>query len=266
MRALALLIVVPVDAYRLPGHLIAHPVATQSRRHAYATLQEKGDLFGAISSAFSKSLDSSSSSPPEDDTIKLSLTKPLGIVLEELEDGGAYVADITRGSAKENGIQLGDVLVAVNGRDVLSLPFDLVMDTLRSAPTQLTLEVSRAEEIVEGDAPAPAAPAAPFANPFGSLPNPFAPQATEEEEAPPPPPPSPPPAPAPPTLSNPFDSINPFASREAPPSAPPPPEAQVAPAVPPQVRSSKRGASSTIAMHHSRLKAAAVLYTPSTGT
>jgi ferredoxin len=77
--------------------------------------------------------------------LSLSLTKPLGLVLEEVEEGrprGAYVASVSEaGSAHPHrDAVLGSTVVRVQGRDVTRLPFEQVMDAVASAPSPLDIE------------------------------------------------------------------------------------------------------------------------------
>ena len=79
------------------------------------------------------------------DTLALSLPKPLGLILEENEEGkseGVYVSDFGEsGSALEYAEQLkGASLTTVQGNDVRRLDFDTVMDTIINSPETVDLE------------------------------------------------------------------------------------------------------------------------------
>ena len=90
--------------------------------------------------------------------VRVSLTKPLGIVLEELEEGeaGVVVADLVDGgaAAESGGVRVGDVLLRVDGDDATRLDFDAAMELLVAAPESLELTLSRALPL-RGDDDAP---------------------------------------------------------------------------------------------------------------
>ena len=94
------------------------------------------------------------------EAVRLSLAKPLGLVLEERPGGagGVYVESLVDGgSALASGaVQPGDVVVSVAGTVVASLDFDSVMDAIGAAPDEVALTLARLPA-----AGAPAAPAAP---------------------------------------------------------------------------------------------------------
>ena len=94
------------------------------------------------------------------EAVRLSLAKPLGLVLEERPGGagGVYVESLVDGgSALASGaVQPGDVVVSVAGTVVASLDFDSVMEAIGAAPDEVALTLARLPA-----AGAPAAPAAP---------------------------------------------------------------------------------------------------------
>ena len=94
------------------------------------------------------------------EAVRLSLAKPLGLVLEERPGGagGVYVESLVDGgSALASGaVQPGDVVVSVAGTVVASLDFDSVMEAIGAAPDEVALTLARLPT-----AAAPAAPAAP---------------------------------------------------------------------------------------------------------
>ena len=94
------------------------------------------------------------------EAVRLSLSKPLGLVLEERPGGagGVYVESLVDGgSALASGaVQPGDVVVSVAGTVVASLDFDSVMEAIGAAPDEVALTLARLPA-----AGAPAAPAAP---------------------------------------------------------------------------------------------------------
>jgi hypothetical protein len=75
----------------------------------------------------------------------VSLTKPLGIILEERDAGkpGVQVASLVEGGAADNSgaIVKGDALVAVDGRDLSQADFDSAMDALITAPGDRPLDI-----------------------------------------------------------------------------------------------------------------------------
>jgi len=75
----------------------------------------------------------------------VSLTKPLGIILEERNAGkpGVCVASLVDGGAADNSgaIVKGDALVAVDGRDLTQADFDTAMDVLITAPGDRPLDI-----------------------------------------------------------------------------------------------------------------------------
>lgn len=86
-----------------------------------------------------------SASSATENTVALSLPKPLGLILEENEEGqakGVFVLDFGEsGSALEYADQLkGAALVQVQGQDVQALDFDSVMDQIINAPDTVDLE------------------------------------------------------------------------------------------------------------------------------
>jgi len=74
----------------------------------------------------------------------VTLTKPLGINLEEMEGGGVRIEALMEGgSAASSGLDIapGDVLLRVGDTDVAALEFDSIMDLLVTAPPTLSLTV-----------------------------------------------------------------------------------------------------------------------------
>ena len=91
------------------------------------------------------------------EAVRLSLAKPLGLVLEERPGGagGVYVESLVDGgSALASGaVQPGDVVVSVAGTVVASLDFDSVMEAIGAAPDEVALTLAR---LPTGAAPAAA--------------------------------------------------------------------------------------------------------------
>ena len=75
----------------------------------------------------------------------LTLAKPLGIVFEESDGGGLFVAELQPGgSAAESAtVWPYDLLLAVDGRDCRDADFDSAMGLLIDAPPTLTLTLGR---------------------------------------------------------------------------------------------------------------------------
>ena len=73
----------------------------------------------------------------ESDGIRLvSLQKPLGLVLEDVEGrGGVVVAEVAPGSnADRAGVLVGDLLIAVNNLDVSSASVDAAVHAIGAVP------------------------------------------------------------------------------------------------------------------------------------
>jgi ferredoxin len=80
--------------------------------------------------------------------IELSLPTPLGLILEEVQEGaarGVYVQEVSRdGSAfacKQANQLVGCTLVQVNGLDVTTATFDQVMNVLVNAPSDANVQL-----------------------------------------------------------------------------------------------------------------------------
>jgi len=75
----------------------------------------------------------------------VSLEKPLGIVLEERDNGsgGVKVKELVEdgNAANSNIVVQGDVLLAVNNVDTSSLDFDTVMETIISCDSPLSITI-----------------------------------------------------------------------------------------------------------------------------
>ena len=83
----------------------------------------------------------------------VSLTKPLGIILEERDAGkpGVQVVSLAEGGAADSSgaIVKGDALVAVDGRDLTQADFDSAMDALITAPGDRPLDIVLSDVSVE---------------------------------------------------------------------------------------------------------------------
>jgi hypothetical protein len=97
-----------------------------------------------------------SSDPKEATGLVVSLDKPLGMILEEFEEGEAKGATVTGlqedGSAFSSEFKdqlVGLRLVSVMGESVSDLMFDDVMKNLVEAPTPVTLELKAADFVEE---------------------------------------------------------------------------------------------------------------------
>ena len=104
---------------------------------------------------YQTSLPSSSSADVETDLLSVELDKPLGMILEEVEEGaanGVFVKELAEeGSAATSEYKdklQGLKLLSVMGEDVSSLVFDDVMEKLIDAPSPVSIEfqLSGAEE------------------------------------------------------------------------------------------------------------------------
>ena len=107
-----------------------------------------------------------------DGRYQIKLPKPLGMLLEERDQGGVSVEELVEGgSAFESAIMPGDVLIAVGVDDVSSLPFEAVMGAIGEAPAELVLTFDRPA----APATAPPAAAPPAAAPPPAPPTPSGP-------------------------------------------------------------------------------------------
>ena len=75
--------------------------------------------------------------------LELTLTKPLGAVLEEAAAGAVVVAALQDGGGAAGKLRKGDRLLCIGGIQMSSAGFDAVMDALADAPDQVDLRVSR---------------------------------------------------------------------------------------------------------------------------
>ena len=88
----------------------------------------------------------SSSSSTAANIVQVSLEKPLGLILEEVEEGlpsGVYVKELAEGGSAStlDGVDLvGLVVSKVNGDDMTIKSFDDVMETLIDSPSPVALE------------------------------------------------------------------------------------------------------------------------------
>jgi len=81
--------------------------------------------------------------------ILISAQKPLGLVLEERDDGvgGCLVTDIDEnGSAYKGGVRVGDWLVAVQNADVCFSPIEEILNRIGNAPRVVNLRFQRNED------------------------------------------------------------------------------------------------------------------------
>lgn len=80
--------------------------------------------------------------------ILVSVQKPLGMVLEQDDDDSFItVAELQlNGAAAGAGVLAGDVLVAVQNRDVRNAPLEPVLDLIGQAPRVLNLRFVRPRE------------------------------------------------------------------------------------------------------------------------
>ena len=104
------------------------------------------------------SLDAASATS-DGDTMSLSLAKPLGIILEEMEEGkssGVFVKEVNEGGSAFQYADLirGCKLSAVQGQDVTQSSFDSVMDKIINAPATVELQVlvNKAKAEIETEA------------------------------------------------------------------------------------------------------------------
>jgi len=90
--------------------------------------------------------------------VKISVKKPLGLVLEEIVPGkpkGVYVAECGDGSAKATGkVYAGLCLIKASGIDMRNLDFDNALDVLISLPANDPIELVFADPRLVAKGPA----------------------------------------------------------------------------------------------------------------
>ena len=93
-----------------------------------------------ISSGFSYQND-------QDNQILVSIQKPLGMLLEEKEDGGSLLTDVVEilpnSAADRAGVNVGDVLLAVQNADMRNKSLDVVLSSIGNAPKVVNLRFLR---------------------------------------------------------------------------------------------------------------------------
>jgi len=113
-----------------------------------ATLGKKSAMFSTTSSSSSNEL-----------LIEAMVEKPMGIVLEEIQENearGVYCLECNEdSSAFVAGIRAGDSISSLAGTDVTSFTFDQVMELLgnSASPVAITVERSAAVSIVQEEEP-----------------------------------------------------------------------------------------------------------------
>lgn len=105
-------------------------------------------LLGPTTPSLSSSALLSSASDTETRLLSLKLDKPLGMILEEVEEGapkGVFVLELGEGGsaaeAPEKDDIVGSALATVMGEDVTTITFDEVMDKIINAPSPVDLEL-----------------------------------------------------------------------------------------------------------------------------
>ena len=80
----------------------------------------------------------------DDDQILVSLQKPLGIVLEQDEEGPIIVGNVDKaGSAARSGVMMGDILLAVQNASVEKADLSEVLTFIGNAPRVINLRFLR---------------------------------------------------------------------------------------------------------------------------
>ena len=133
---------------RVSGFALHHPAATCWKAHHTSVSHAERTSFTQLDMSSS---DASSSSATATESLVLSLSKPLGMILEEVEEGeaqGVFVKELGEaGSALAYADQvLGRPIVKVGGQDATNLVFDDVMDLIINAPETVDLEFGGAVE------------------------------------------------------------------------------------------------------------------------
>ena len=107
-------------------------------------LTTRGRLVSAMSLS---STDQTSITPSSSTVSSFTLNKPLGMILEEIEEGapkGVFIKEILPGGSAEAYTEqlLGNPLVKIQQTDVTTMEFEDVMDLLLNAPETVELQVS----------------------------------------------------------------------------------------------------------------------------
>ena len=79
----------------------------------------------------------------EFETVAVTLKKPLGVMLVEVDEGTVIVNNLLEEGSAKGTLQAGDVIRSVMGQSVASTGFDDVMGALSAAPEEVELSVSR---------------------------------------------------------------------------------------------------------------------------
>ncbi|KAG7351010.1 ferredoxin [Nitzschia inconspicua] len=136
---LALAIIMAATAVCVDGFVVVpNPSSTSTIRPPMISLRH--------TAADATSIDETTTATSNNSINRLQLTleKPLGMILEEVQEGqaqGVYVLELAEeGSAAGNDQLIGLTLATVNGQDVTNLNFDAVMERLVEAPSPVALE------------------------------------------------------------------------------------------------------------------------------
>mmetsp|Transcript_22472 Transcript_22472/g.53409 ORF Transcript_22472/g.53409 Transcript_22472/m.53409 type:complete len:267 (+) Transcript_22472:172-972(+) len=127
-------------------------------RHSNAfVLKTVANAVSAPTTTTTSSLGVTASSA-EQSLLSVELEKPLGVILEEVEEGqpkGVFVLELAEeGSAAASeykDLLVGLTLAKVMGNDVTNLDFDSVMDELIAAPSPINLDFAVPSNLVEHD-------------------------------------------------------------------------------------------------------------------
>ncbi len=143
---------------QLVQKILHHRVKRRAAFEAHYLGGSEHELALHMLKALAKSLDAHTGyySPLEAHEIRAALKKEfsgVGVVLREDFDG-VYVSDLIHGGPadKSGGIQVGDILVAINRQGVEDLTFEQLLEVMKGkAGSKITLGVKRDEEVVHVD-------------------------------------------------------------------------------------------------------------------
>ena len=124
-------------AFTLPYGVMPH--SSLGTKFDLATRPRHNNLHNMISSGFSFD---------DGEQLLVSLQKPFGVVLEQNGEGGdssirVASVDPSAGSAGNAGVQVGDVLVAVQNRSTLEVDLEDVLEFLANGPRVMNLRFVR---------------------------------------------------------------------------------------------------------------------------
>lgn len=126
-------------------YIMARQVAAFSTRISEGARQEFHPTLGSIRTSKSALFIGTGFSFDDGNQVLVSVQKPLGIILEQEDEGAmVVVADLdASGSAARAGVKTGDVIVAVQNASVEGKSLEYVLDFIGKAPRVINLRFVR---------------------------------------------------------------------------------------------------------------------------